>query len=381
MRIVHLIDSSGLYGAEVVLLNLMTEQKAMGDTPILLSVGRFDEAAKQVEIECEKKGLAVQKLRLPASMNIFSAGRLLMQRIHELNVDIIHSHGYKGDILLGVIPKKKRRIPIICTLHGWTSTRSFTRMWFYEKLDKYFIRFFDAVVLVTAGRYGNRTVIQFNPSGATLKEFLIENGIPEIQFENDNDYIQSSTEKNKSFIIGAIGRLSPEKGFNYIIDAMVQLSRLSDDYKLFVLGEGGERQNLENKVKEYDLQDKVFFLGYRNKAYNYLKKFDVFVLPSLTEGLPITLLEAMQAGIPIIATRVGGVPEVINDGITGLLVDPENSDQLAQKISFIRNNPGISTKLGNAARHLSLERYSSKKMACKYREVYQGILINKKNNI
>ena len=116
------------------------------------------------------------------------------------------------------------------------------------------------------------------------------------------------------------------------------------------------------------------FPGYYDNAYLYLKNFDVFIMPSLTEGLPITLLEAMQAGLPIIASRVGGIPEVIEDGHTGLLVDPKDSNELSQKIAFIRNNPDKGDEIGRRARQVALQKYSSRRMAEEYKKVYSVAL-------
>ena len=374
MRILHLIDSSGMYGAEIMLLNLMIEQQTMECSPVLLSMGRPDEQEKQLEIECRNKGLMVRRIRIANNFNIVHNIKLLLQIVVELNIKIVHSHGYKGNILLGLIPGWKRRFPIVCTLHGWTATRKFTKMWLYEKLDKFCIQRFDAMVLVTSGCYGKCTTIQYSPEESLEKVFLVENGIPELSFDADSGKSNQVLKNNHEFLIGAIGRLSPEKGFGYLVDAMVYLLKDNDNYKLIIFGEGGERQHLEKKVSKYGLQGKIVFPGYYDNAYLYLKNFDVFIMPSLTEGLPITLLEAMQAGLPIIASRVGGIPEVIEDGHTGLLVDPKDSNELSQKIAFIRNNPDKGDEIGRRARQVALQKYSSRRMAEEYKKVYSVAL-------
>lgn len=116
--------------------------------------------------------------------------------------------------------------------------------------------------------------------------------------------------------------------------------------------------------------------GYREKAFQYLPLFDVFVLPSITEGLPITILEAMQAGIPIVASPVGGVSQVLGNGQYGTLVEPGNPGALAGAISYLRQNPDTAREMAQRAKEFALVRYSSRRMAEDYHEVYERVLRN-----
>lgn len=376
MKIVHIIDSSGMYGAEVMLINLMEEQKSMGLTPILLSLGNIAEGDKQIESESKRRGLLVKKQRIYKSTDLIIIARKLIHFAEDFGISLFHSHGYKGNILLGAIPKRIRRLPIISTLHGWTATKRLSKIWLYEKIDKFFLRKFDALVLVTGWRYGERTAIKFSDN-LKNKTFVIENGIPVISFDADSTNYNFSNKlwsENNCFVIGSIGRLSPEKGFEYLIDALALLQVKSKDYRLVVLGEGKQRENLEKLIQKKSLNGKVHLIGYHERGYNYIRKFNVFVLPSLTEGLPITLLEAMQAGVPIVATRVGGVPGVIKNEQSGLLVDPRDSNSLAEGITFIRNNSDAAKVMAQNAMHLALDKYSSRRMAEEYLEVYKKVI-------
>jgi glycosyltransferase involved in cell wall biosynthesis len=375
MKILHIIDSSGMYGAEIMLLNLMEEQKAIGLTPILLSLGNVAEGDKRIEEEGEKRGLLVKKLRISKSFGLISSIKKLIYFAEDVGIDLFHSHGYKGNILLGVVPKGIRKFPVVSTLHGWTATKRLSKIWLYEKLDQFFLRKFDALVLVTEGRYGERTTIKFNDNRAN-KIFVIENGIPILSFDTDSNISNRLWSKKNSFIIGSIGRLSQEKGFEYLINALAFLKAKSNDYKLVILGEGKQREYLENIIREKGLNERVFLIGYHENGYKLIKNFNVFALSSLTEGLPITLLEAMQAGVPIIATRVGGIPGVINNGQSGLLVEPKDAISLANAILFIRKNSDKAKSMARNAKHIALTKYSSRRMAEKYRAVYQKVLTN-----
>lgn len=373
LRILHLIDSSGMYGAEIMLLNLMIEQKNMGMLPILLSIGSENENDKQIEKESIKNGIEVKKIQMEIKLNLFVKIKHLKRIIDIIDADIVHSHGYKGNILLGIISFIMNNMPIVCTLHGWTATKKFTKIWFYEKLDQLIVRRFDAMVLVTSGKYGERSKIQFSDQKRNLKIYKIENGIPELSFDSEINELQSLFKK-KAFYIGAIGRLSSEKGFEYLIDAMALLMNESNEYSAIIFGDGKLRNKLESKARKLSIEENIIFAGYKEKAYLYMKHFDVLVMPSITEGMPITLLEAMQAGLPVVASKVGGIPTIISDYSNGLLVDPRNPVELAKQISFLKNNPQKAYEIGKNARSTVLKKFTSCKMTKLYNRVYYKVI-------
>ena len=134
MKILHIIDSGGLYGAEVMLLNLMGEQVALGLTPILVSIGDPGVAEKPLEAEAKRRGLRVEMFRMRPGPNILGAFEIMRFARGE-RAELLHSHGYKGNILFGFLPRFVRRMPMVTTLHGWTWSGGMTRMLLYEWLD------------------------------------------------------------------------------------------------------------------------------------------------------------------------------------------------------------------------------------------------------
>lgn len=159
-------------------------------------------------------------------------------------------------------------------------------------------------------------------------------------------------------IIGAIAELHHIKGLEYAIQAL-GTSSISASFVVF--GEGDEREKLEALVREYGLQEKVFFLGFVPDAAKYLSAFDIFTLPSLYEGLGFAVLEAGSAGLPVVATRVGGIPEIIEDSESGILVSPRNATELAQAFETLIENTALRERYGTALQervhtHFSLER-------------------------
>jgi len=374
MKILHIIDSSGLYGAEIMLLNLMMEQKRMNLSPMLISLSQLDEQKNEMVEEAIKRDLAAHSFKMKRGYSLSSAIKLV-RLAKEANVTIIHSHGYKGDILIGSLPKHVRGIPMVRTQHGRTSTKKLSKIWFYEVLDWLIMKRMAAVVRVNRAEV-RRQNVNCLPDAHSC---IIENGIPELKFEpesifrTDPDVVKFCKD---GFVIGTIARLSEEKGLAHLITALSILSRHNSAMKAVVIGEGPQRQFLEALVNDAGLSGKILLAGYRDYAYNYLPLFNVFVLPSLTEGLPITILEAMQAKVPIIASKVGGIPAVLENGEIGILVEPGNPNALADAVTRVWSDPQGSMEMGNRARETALAKYSSRRMAEDYLRVYNMILRN-----
>lgn len=374
MKILHVIDSEGIYGAEMVLLNLMEEQKKLGYDPWLCSIGSKKVSEKDLEREARKKSLKVKAFRFRNGPNMFGAYKILAFAQHT-KFDIIHSHGYKSNILLGFIPRAIRKIPLIATIHGWTNTRTLSRMKIYEWFDLKSLKRIDAVIAVSQAMLSN-------PKFAGMNVLVINNGILSQNAKSlpisADDPIRTFCKSG--FIIGSIGRLSEEKGHKYLINAFKLLLEKKRDVKLVIIGEGPERQCLEDHARKLGIVEHLFLPGYISNAWFFIRFFNVFVLPSLTEGMPITILEAMQAGATIVATEVGGVPELLGYGAAGFLVKPKDDKALADAIESTWQQPGTCADLSNNARMLFGSKYSREMMAEKYREIYDKV-INYKNNL
>ncbi len=366
MKILHVIDSAGIYGAEIMLLNLMSEQIRLGIQPILLGIeSEFAVSPSDIVREAVIRGMQVIRMGMKTGYNK-NDGNRIVSCATENNIDLIHSHGYKSDILLGFMQKSSRKIPIISTVHGWISVRMLTRIWVYNYLDKLALRRLDAIVYV-------------NPKAKNVVKhkypFYIENGIPEYDFSRKNNVDPFLIKQVSSqFIVGVISRLSEEKGIIYLLQAVRMLLENKYDIKLVIIGDGRLRTEYERFITINQLEQHIKILGYKEEAYLYLPYFDVFVLPSLTEGLPITVLEAMQASVPIIATDVGAVSFVLENGKYGTLVKPGDSILLANAIKENINSHQQSLIVAEQARKHALEKYSSMQMAVKYTEIYNKVI-------
>jgi glycosyltransferase involved in cell wall biosynthesis len=377
MNILHLIDSGGLYGAENVVLNLMNRQKEIGFKSTLGSIGTKADSQKAIEEKATKVGLPVEIFRMRNGPNVSGAIKIY-EYAHKINFDIIHCHGYKANILSGLLPFRYRKIPYIITLHGWTSTNIFSKMWFYEMFDAVMVKRANHVVAVSKAMGENLKLKYLN-----ITPTVIHNGISEIYkyYIENKDYNLNNVFDKKDLKIISIGRLSKEKGFCTLLKSLQYIkTKLNDHVRLFIVGEGPEKFNLIKLSQEYGIRDNVFFPGYIDNACKMLKYFDIFVMSSITEGMPITLLEAMRDGMPIVATSVGGIPEALEGGKCGILVPPGNELELAKSIVQLYENNLLREDLSKNAKIRFQKEFTVEIMEEKYRAVYIDV-INKNNRI
>jgi glycosyltransferase involved in cell wall biosynthesis len=373
VKILHIIDSGGLYGAEVMLLNLMSEQVALGLEPILASIGDRHCSVKPLEEEARRRGLPVQCFRMRSGFNLPGALAVLRFAWQE-GVELLHSHGYKGNILFGFIPRKLRRIPMVATVHGWTWTGGMSRMMVYEWLDARSLAHLDRVILVDQAMKGHAGL----RNRARFPLEVVANGIAG---GNLSEPIQSMVLDREildfcsnGYVIGAIGRLSAEKGFGSLLEAVAGLAAQGMELRLVLLGHGELQEKLKAQIASLGIADRVLMPGYVVEAKNYLPFFKIFVMPSLTEGLPMVLLEAMAAGVPIVASRVGGIPQALQEGRAGLLIEPGSVETLKLGIAEVVERPAIAERRALAAKLRVRQEFSSKAMAENYRDIYLSVL-------
>lgn len=293
----------------------------------------------------------------------------VVKNIKRYEIDLLHSHGYRADIV-GLLAATIARRPIISTVHGWTPISR--KLKFYEYIDKRCLKFFNRILVVSTeigkdleksgiepskiAKIYNAVAIPSNGSydGEGLKgEFKIGNGVK---------------------LIGMIGRLSPEKGGKYFLMSCKELFRKYNNLQAIILGEGSERGYLENLSKELGITDKVFFLGHREDIEKIYAALDILVISSITEGIPMVILEAMAFSKPAVATDVGGVSEIIEDGKTGLLAKPKDPFDLAEKISFLLENSDVSLAFGRKAREVVAEKFNAERWAREIERHYSAIL-------
>ena len=185
------------------------------------------------------------------------------------------------------------------------------------------------------------------------------------------------TDNSQELVVGCVSRLDPVKDHETLITALRQLQRdrtVNCPLRLKIVGNGEERQRLQQSVIQGELTDVVEFVGERDDIPAQLRSFDLFVLPSLNEGISNTILEAMSSGLPVIASNVGGNPELVEDGITGALFPAGDVDRLAQLIGQYASDANLRKLHGNAGRERVLREFSLHKMVSSYGEFYREVL-------
>jgi glycosyltransferase involved in cell wall biosynthesis len=180
---------------------------------------------------------------------------------------------------------------------------------------------------------------------------------------------------DKELVIGTAGRLVELKGIEYLIRAVAAMHSEFPTLRLEIAGSGPQRSKLEEEVARAGLIQKVQFLGWIDDLNKVLPGWDVFVMPSLEEGFPIAALDAMAAGVPVIASAVGGVPELIQDGKTGWLVPPRDADALASRLRLLLRDPSARVKMGAAGFTRVRDHFNAKQMTAKIAHLYDELLL------
>lgn len=282
--------------------------------------------------------------------------RLVLKIIREGNFDLIHTNGYFADIV--TIPiARKLGIPCLATCHGFIENTC--RLKFYTRLDCFFLKFCSKIIAVSE----------------TIKEKLIKSGLKAsnlcvivnaVDFSEGHSINRVLSQKNKTdaektekqLILGYAGRLSKEKGLSYLLTACSQLAKIGLTYRMLILGEGSQREELESIAQNLNLQEKVMFVGFKKDIQNLLYCMDIFILPSLTEGTPMALLEAMACGVPVIATAVGGIPQIIENGKNGILISPGKPEEITNAVLALHSNIQMRGNLAENAYSLVKSKFS-----------------------
>lgn len=265
-------------------------------------------------------------------------------KLREYRIESLQSHGYKGHIVCLAL-KKMTGLPWVAFVHGWTTEDLKVR--FYNQIDRSIVRFADKIVPVSEALRQRLNIER----KAENKMITIRNAADLI------DINRNFEEQRKRFglsstdvVVGVVGRLSPEKGHRYFIEAFDLAVKGRPNLKALFVGDGPERRSLTEMIGNRGLGDKIVLTGYQKDVSSFYHTFDIVALPSLMEGMPNAALEAMTFAKPVIASRVGGIPEVVLDGNTGTLVEPRDREALAKALSELIDNPQKMMKFGKAGK-------------------------------
>ena len=356
-RIIHILSGDLWAGAEVMAFNLLkglisTENYII--KAIVLNKG-------QVAFKLRKEGIQVVVLDESQSSfpNLVAKVRGI---IRDFKPHIVHAHRYKENILAFSASLGIKGIKLVATQHGMpeTQTKGTTfKSILIQRLNSFILnRFFDNLVAVSWEMKDSLVKKGFR----SKKVSVIHNGIELPQC------LQKVGTKN-SFVVGSCGRLFPVKNYELFIETAAQLPEIQ-----FVLaGDGPEMEKLRLQCTRADLDDNFTFLGQIQDMQSFYSNLDLYMSTSIHEGIPMSVLEAMGHGLPVIAPKVGGFPEIIDDGVDGLLIPRHKPELFAKACLQLYSEPALLAKASRAARVKVESKFSVQHMTTDYINLYQNL--------
>jgi glycosyltransferase involved in cell wall biosynthesis len=352
-KILICITKSNWGGAQKYVFDIARELSKNRDVELSVLLGGDGELKKRLE-EINIKNIILKNsdrdLRIIKDIKLFFE---LLKLFRKEKPDIIHLNSSKIGFVGSLAGRLSGIKKIVFTAHGWVfnEDRSFLQKKIFKLLHIFTIILSHKTIAVSdivkkqIGKNFNKKII------------VIKNGIKDINFIDKNSAKESLSikilQKNPNVVekltsnpiwIGTISELHKNKGLAYAIEA---ISKIKENIIFVIIGEGEERKKLEEILIKLGSSKKIFLIGKVENASEYIKAFNIFTLPSITEALPYVLLEAGKAGLPTIASNVGGIPEIIENDISGILINPKNSESIKNSILQLIKNPEKMKLLGH----------------------------------
>lgn len=340
MRIVHVISTpGGLGGAERVLAAIAQGTEARGWDQMVLNP--FADSREGSELKELLPDVPFMSKRCP---HIWSIPRLMQWAygvMKSFQPDIVHAHLFHALALMAAVPVSSGSL---MATHHHGNVSSLRGRTIRPHIDRWAVRRYERVIAVS-GAVASYLEEQVSASPPTIE--VIRNG-----WTGDPEERRSH---DQAYRLICVGNFRYEKGHSTLLKGFAQVARDESRLQLLLVGDGPLRSNLEAEAAELGVSDRVKFEGMVADIWPYLARSDVFVLPSLYEPLGIAAMEAMAAGLPVIATATGGLVELVQEGITGYLVPPGDPESLALKIRHLLNDGSLRRAMGERAREESVE--------------------------
>jgi glycosyltransferase involved in cell wall biosynthesis len=365
-RILYLIVTLPVGGAEEHLLSLVRNLDRARFSPLICCVGKSGPIGKEIE---DAGGCVIELGRLERGGYDGEIVSLLRDVIRREKVSLVHSHLYHAN-LYGRLAAFREGVPVVCTI-----SNTYVRPKVHRRIINWWLA--RRTHRIIAGSEAIRNDVVKYDCVLPEKVLVIPWGTDTEKFEvplSRKEARRKLELPEEGFIVGTVGRLEEQKGQKFLLEAIGRLRRQGKELSLLLIGSGREEERLRETARREGVTEDVQFLGTRRDLPDLFRAMDAFVLSSLWEGLPIALLSAMASGLPIIATPVGGIPEVIRDGENGYLVPPRDAGALAETIWRVREDPIHATSCGAAALRTVREKYSHRRNAQRVMEVYEEVL-------
>ena len=280
--------------------------------------------------------------------------------------DLIHTYGFRGN-LYGRISSNNLNIPVISTYTGFMKEDYNNKIkgFIFEKIDDLTLNIPETIIV------SSNAIYDYIKNRGYKKEIkIIHLGI---DIENDFYKREEFNLNEDDFIIGAVMRFEKVKNPIFLIDLFYEVQKREKKSKLVLVGDGSLRTEIERKIKEYGISDKVLLLGFRDDVKKIYKIFDLFVLTSLKEGFSISTLEAMSSSLPVVVSDSGGVREMVEDKVNGYIIKNFNKEEFVEKILLFKNKE-LKKEFGERNRIKVIDKFQVKKMCDETLKVYSEVL-------
>lgn len=368
MKCLHIISGDLWAGAEVVTYKLIKGLNNLGGlqvTAVFLNESRLFE---------EVRMLGVPSYAVAESAHSFIyIARKIKSIINEISPDIIHSHRYKENLLAYYASMGTKNPRLIATLHGLPESfygYNSLKNRLVNQCNYLILKRFDAVVAVSSD-IRNSLV---NKHGLKeSKTWVIKNGV-DIPTES------SPRLENRNFVIGSAGRLVPVKDYELMVRMAAEIVKQDSNIRFVIAGDGPLREQLRSKIDHLGLSNQFELVGTIDDMNHFYRSLDLYINTSIHEGIPMTVLEAMAHGVPVVACAVGGNKEIIEDGRNGFLVFERDPKLLAEKCLHLKRNDSLWSEISKGARQRVVSNFSDIQMANQYHELYCKRLTDRNKN-
>jgi len=362
VKILLLTTHINVGGVGFYTVNLAKYLRKMGHNPVVVSSGGdLEELLQKADVKHIKMDL---KTKAEFGFKVAKAIHPLTRLVKKEGFDVIHAQTRVAQVAGGIV-SKITHVPIVSTGHGFFK---------HERLFRKLFPFWGDKVIAISESVREHLINDFHIEKERVT--VVYNGIELDRFLKKNGEIDQNMRDKMSLnrdltIVGAIGRLSSVKGYIYLVKAFKKVAKENENVRLLIVGEGGEKPKLEKEVKEANLENKVIFESKKMATEDYLSVMDIFCQPSIKEGLGLALIEAMASGRACIASNVGGIPEIIDHEVDGILVPPQKPEALADAIIRIASNAELKQTFSTRAQQKAQNKFSIEDNARKTAEVYK----------
>jgi len=378
MKILYPVIDGEISGGNIICFRIIEESLRRGYEVIINSPteGKFTDILRE-------KGIKVYNLDTRRSFRFDNAIKLA-RIIKKENINLVHSHGPLGVTILSRLAGWLAVVPVINHAHARDFPSANPAVRLYHYLFNWITNRLFCAQVIAVSESTKKIMIKQGVSADKVK--VVYNGI---DTDTLRDSVRISIEIRKSFslnenqrIIGNIGRIDRFKGQHILIESALRVVKEFPEAVFMIIGEdlgraGGYRKELEVLAGDLGIKQSIIFTGYRHDIRDLMNTFDIFVLPSLEEGLSVAILEAMAAKKAVITTSVGGNPEIVLGGKTGTLVPPKDPDKLADAIIYHLSNPEISKQMGENGYELIKQKFSLSEMLEKIMNIYNEVVTSR----